>query len=706
MALIGTIRKNSWILVVMLGLGLGGFIIMDVSSAGGRGGQAQFSVGEVNGEAIDWIEFQKAQEALYTNSSIDAFSQRDYVWGYMVEQRIVTEQADAIGLTVGEDEMQELIFGANVSPIVLRNFTDPNTGQLNTQTLNDFRQASNNGTLAPQYQKVWDFQKKEVVKDKLQSKLLTLVKKSIYTPTWMAENIQNDVGSSVNFISYKVAFDQIPDTELDLTDEDYRNYIKAHSRQFDLKEETRDAAFVVFDVFPTPEDTLLLREKFSELVDEFRTTDEDSIFAINNYGSYSAGYSKKEVLPVEIADSVFSRSPGEIYGPYLDANTGAYNAIKILGYKIVPDSVHSRHILIGLDRQEQAPAVIARADSVLQMLNDGLASFDSLARVYSSDQGSAIQGGDLGYIVEFQFVEPMNNLLFYGDAQPGEYSSVPSQFGIHIVEILDRKYLSDEEGVKVASVSELIIPSDATQDEMYDDVLEFAGFHRTIDALTEAAEANDDITLESVKNIDQNSYTFSSLGAGQNSRSIIRWMFGGNAEVKQVAPEVFIFEDPVNYFNAKYVVVGLTGVNKAGLPETENVIDFIESDVWNEKKGEILASRMTDMDITTLQSQFTVEVDSINNVNLSSQIMSGIGDEPKVLGTAMKLQVGETSGPIIGVNGVYIIEVTKHTAASAAQNIGRLRLQGSFQVASAAEFELLDALENKAEIEDFRFKFY
>jgi len=705
MALIGTIRKNSWILVVMLGLGLGGFIIMDVSSAGGRGGQEQFSLGEVNGQAIDWIEFQMAQEALYTNSTIDAFSQRDYVWGYMVEEKLIGGEAEEIGLTVGDDEMQELLFGANVSPVVRRNFTDPNTGQLDVQTLNEFRQASTSGTLAPQYQKVWDFQENEVVKDRLQNKLLALVKKSIYTPTWMAESIQNDVGASVDFTSYKVTFDQISDSDINITDEDYRNFIKDHSKEFNLKEETRDAAFVVFDVYPTPEDTLLLLEKFSELVEEFKTTDEDSIFAINNYGSYNVAYAKKDVLPVLIADSVFSREPGEVYGPYLDDANGTFNAIKILGYKTVPDSVNSRHILIGIESQDQAPAVIAQADTVLRMLNAGV-PFDSLARQFSSDQGSASKGGDLGYVAEFQFVAPMNNLLFYGDAEPGEFTRVPSQFGIHIVEILDRKYSSDEEGVRIASISDIIIPSDATQDEMYDDVLEFAGLNRTIDALTESVDANDDLTLESAKYISQNGYTVSNLGAGANSRSIIRWLFDGSAEINQIAPEVFIYEDPVNYFNAKYVVVGMTAINSAGLPKPENVMDLIEDRVRDIKKGEALATRMADMDISSLQSQFTVDIDSVENVNLNSTVMSGIGDEPKVLGNAMKMDIGETSGPIVGANAVYVIQVTKHTPASAAQNIGRLRLQGSFQMVNAADLELLVALENNAKIEDFRFKFY
>ncbi len=77
-----------------------------------------------------------------------------------------------------------------------------------------------------------------------------------------------------------------------------------------------------------------------------------------------------------------------------------------------------------------------------------------------------------------------------------------------------------------------------------------------------------------------------------------------------------------------------------------------------------------------------------------------------MIGTAVNMQVGQVSEPIIGLNGVYVIELLKYTPASAAQNIPRLRDQGSFQIASAANRELLPALREKAEIKDNRFTYY
>ena len=707
MALIGTIRKNSWLLVVMIALGLGGFLIMDITNVGGVGGQTQFNVGEVDGEPIDWIDFQKAQDAMYTNSQIDVFEQRSYVWDYMIEDKIVTNESEALGISVGEDEMQELVYGTNLSPVVRRNFSDPNTGQLNFQSLNEFRQAADAGTLAPQFQRIWDWQFEEVKKTRLQTKILALVKKGIYTPTWMAEDIQNDVGSSIDFKYALVPFDQLDDTEVEVSEEDYEAYINENAPLFERETETRDAIFVTFDVLPTSQDTMLMLEKFTELSDQFLATDEDSIFALNNYGSYNSIYLTQDQLPAEFGDSIWALEAGTIYGPFVDPTSGTYNSVKSLGKKMIPDSVRSRHILIGATTQEQAPIAVMTADTVLQKLRDGSATFEELSDQYSTDQVSKAKGGDLGYAWPGQFVQPMNDHLFYGDAEPGEYKRVATQFGLHIVEVLDRKYVTDKEGIRVATIAEPIIPSDETQDDLYDDVLEFAGQNRTVEALNEALAADPDLSKINARALSANDFNIQDLGQGQSSRSIIRWMFDGDTKKGQVAPEVFIYEDAINYFNSKYVVVGLEEINKAGLPKVEQVVDDINAPVTNKKKADKLAAQMSGKTISQVASEFSqASVDTVVNVNFGSQIMRNIGDEPKVLGTAVVMEVGDVSQPIIGESGVFVIELIKKTPAGAAQNYAGLRQQGSMRIANAADRELLSALRKKAEISDLRSNFY
>ena len=704
MALIGKIRKNSWILVVMVGLGLGGFIIMDVSSAGGPGGNNTFNIGEVNGNPIDWVEFQRAEEALYQNSNIGVYDRRDYLWDYFIDQELVNEEAEEIGLIVGEDEMEELQYGVNISPVVQRNFTSPQTGQMDVQSLNEFRQGYQAGTLAPRYLRVWEFQAEEIEKERKQSKLVTIVKKGIYTPTWLAEKIQEEEGVTVDFRYVMLPYDLVEDAEIEVTDADYEAFLKANSEKYQVEEDTRDVSYVVFDVLPTPEDTVLLLEKMADLIRDFKATEEDSIFAINNLGGYDGAYLTLDQLPPVAADTVFSLDSGDVYGPYVDQ--GSYWAVKSLGQRAIPDSVRSRHILLSIQTQEQVAGALALADSLVGVLQEDISKFPELARQYSGDQGSAANDGDLGFVALNAFVKPMNDHLFFSDAQPGEVTRVVSQFGLHIVEVLERKFDSNTIGVRTASVREPIIPSEATQDMMYDDVLEFAGLNRTLETLTETVNNDPDLTLESFKNLKMNDYRIGDLGSGSSSRDIVQWLFDNDTKKGQVAPEVFIYEDPVNYFNAKYVVAALEDVHDAGLAEPSQVMDLIEGEVKNEKKADILLGRVSGSTLDAIAAEFDVAIDSVENVSFGTDFMRNIGDEKAVLGTSMAMDMNEVSKPIIGKNGVFVIQLTNTDSGGLAQNILRLRRQGSFQIANAADFELLTAMREEAKIKDMRNQFY
>jgi peptidyl-prolyl cis-trans isomerase D len=187
MALISEIRKKSWLLIVLLAMALGGFVVMDMVRAGSKSKGRDFVLGSVNGEKLDWQEFQKAERILYPNSTGDVFGQRNYIWNFMVEDKLVREQADDMGYNVGDEELEDLQYGQHLSPVVQRNFRDPNTGQINRQNLEQIKANLGTGKLQPQLEEFWAFQKNEIIKDRLESKLSGLLKKCMYTPTWIAQ---------------------------------------------------------------------------------------------------------------------------------------------------------------------------------------------------------------------------------------------------------------------------------------------------------------------------------------------------------------------------------------------------------------------------------------------------------------------------------------------------------------------------------------
>ena len=702
MALISKIRKHSWLVIIMLALGMGGFVVMDMVSAANKSSGNQFTVGSVNGTKLDWNDFQHAERILYPNSTGDVYGQRNYIWNYMVDEQLLKEEAAALGINVGDEELEELQFGQKVSPIVQRNLRDPNTGQLDRSTLDQIKANLGTGKLQPQMEEFWKFQKGEIIKDRLQSKISNLIKKSIYTPTWMAQQLQAEQGSSIDFKYVLVPLDKIADSEVKLTDDDYKAWMKDNAGMLKRKEEFRSVDFVVFNVTPTKEDSAIVREKITERITAFRTAENDSQFVENNYGKMDVVYFTKEDLAETIADTVFDLPVGTVYGPYIDGVE--YRGLKVLDKKVLPDSVQARHILLRAETAQEVEAATKKLDSIKTIIESGAGRFDSLAMKISQD-GSGQKGGDLGWSALGRMVKPFNDLIFY-KAEQGKLNIVTTQFGVHLVEVTGKKFIKNTQGVKLAYLVEPIVPSEETQATIYDDALEFSGQNRTIDALKAAVEKNPKLSLESAPGLTANAYQFSTLGSGGTSRDIIRWAFGPDSKPGMVAPEVYVYDEPTLFYNARYVIPALKSIVKPGVSTLAEVKETFAPQVTTKKKGELLAAKITAKDLDAVAQQFDVKVDTFNNVNFNMSYLQGLGNEATLIGRVTSLNEGEVAGPIIGVTGVYMVQVLHRTEASISTDIASFRQQLSATSRGSIDSRLMEAIKSSAEIKDNRFKFF
>jgi len=204
MALIGQIRKNSWLLILTIGLALAAFIIMDMSS-GDKSifGSSQNIAGTIEGEKVDWGEFNRAENILFANAGGDVFGRRASLWNYFVEDKLVRKEAEKMGLGVGREELLDLQFSPDnrkLSPLILQRYTNPSTGQIDRQQLTEIKTAIETRNITnPEFKSRWGYQEKEIIKTSLQSKLETLVSKAVYTPNWMAEMMYNNDEQKVDF---------------------------------------------------------------------------------------------------------------------------------------------------------------------------------------------------------------------------------------------------------------------------------------------------------------------------------------------------------------------------------------------------------------------------------------------------------------------------------------------------------------------------
>ena len=701
MGLIGQIRKNSWFLIVMMALASLGVIIMYMSDdRTSLFGGSQFVMGKVNGQKIDWREFSRVEDVLYSNSSVDPFDRRDYLWSYFTENIILKEEAEALGLGVSKTELLDLEFGVNPSPIVVQRFSNPATRQLDREQLNQFKAAIESNQLNdPQARAFWAQQEKEIIKDRLQSKLGGLVGKAIYTPGWMAEMGYKEMNERFDMLAVQVPFDELDNAEVTLEDADYKAYLKENAAVYKREKESRAVQYVVVPVAPTSQDSAKYQKAIADLVAGFAAAEDDSLFVERYYGSIDAAYYKKDEISEVIADTVFAMAPGSVYGPYLDF--GAYRAVKLLDRKAIPDSVRSRHILIQAQSPAELPQAQARIDSLKGLIEAGTNTFEQLAAAFGSD-ATRDKGGDLDFAGPGMMVKPFNDLIFF-EAEPGKLYSVVTQFGVHLVEVTAKKFVNNNVGVKLAYLSEEILPTEDTQAAAKDKAIALMSANRQLDKLLEAAKKGNFETGTSPL-FEVNDYRVGDLGPGAASREIVRWAFG--AKKGEVSPEVFTFQDPQKLTVDKFVVAGLKTVQSAGLPDVESIREEIKPLVMNKKKGEILAERMKGQSLEALAGKFKVDIDTLNSISFASNFLGDLGSEPKVVATAASLALNKVSSPVVGNSGVFVVQVVNKPEVALASDLNPTKRTLSNAIRNQITTQLVPALLKSAKVQDKRASFY
>jgi peptidyl-prolyl cis-trans isomerase D len=411
----------------------------------------------------------------------------------------------------------------------------------------------------------------------------------------------------------------------------------------------------------------------------------------------------------DIVNSLFDANtqPGTVMGPYIDANS--YRAIKLIDRKVIADSVRSRHILRRVDANTAAtnPLAMIQAnatiDSLKLVLESGAAVFDSLAAKFSEDFSNANNGGDLGYAAINAMVQPYNEVLFY-TGEIGKLYKVTTQFGVHLIEVLDRKFETNEERLKIAYVNQPIIPSEATQNAIRKKAREFVAENRSLEALRKAAAENDDLEVETAFGLKENDFIVGALGSGSDSRQIIKWAY--KSSVGEVSPDVYSYQDQVNYFDNKYVVAALSSVVEPGMPSVADIKEEIELQVTNQKKAEKVKGQLSGSNLSAIASQYNTEIDTARNVSFTSSSLPGLGSEPKVLASAFFLELNQVSAPIIGNSGVYLLKVYNKPESAGITNIPQIRQIENSKTRSQVTGNLIQAMKKNANIEDYRSKFY
>jgi len=717
MAALENIRKRGPLVAVIIGFSLLAFILGDFINQGNSifSGD-RMRVAEVNGESINYqdyeqeitqtIENYKQNNGLQSITESDKEKIRELVWENMIQKLLLQDQYNTLGLAVSSDELFDLIQGKNVDQLVSREpaFANPQTGIFDPSRVVYFYKNMNQDETGKTKEYLLNLEK-QVTSNRMIRKYLTLIAKGLYVPKQVVETEFSRRNYLVDFDFVAKYYSDISDSSISVSNDDLKKYYNDHKKKYEQKN-TRDLAYVTFDVLPSRKDTSYTIDWINKIISEFKATEDVKQFISFNSDKVfdPKHYKKGEITNAEVDSFLFSNEVGSVYGPYFE--DGSYKLAKLIESASIPDSIEAKHILIAIDGKSILDIDKAKkvADSLKTVINGGI-DFATIAKEYSADKESLDNGGNLGWVVENQQVnripvEPFGELV---NKPINEIVTVSKEYGVHLY--VKTAESSKVKKIQVGFLERKIMPSTETYQKAYAQASKFAGENRSLSKFEESI-AKEMLIKRTAPGLTENGTFISGL---ESPRQLIRWAY--NAKKGDVS-EVFELGN-------RYVVGALIDIKKEGIAPLEQVKEFVKAEVIKEKKAEMLIKQMNPLSSGNLQSMaqsLKAEVQEAKNISFSSFQIQGMGFEPVVLATAVTSAKDKNSKPIKGENGVYVINIKIITPSMNTEKLDltveKTRLLNELQgrVYPNPNYgdmgQVLNALKESAEIKDERSKFY
>ena len=355
MATLQKLRNQAGLLLaIVIGLAMVGFVLGDLLRSGSTLLRSnQMEIAEIDGHTVDYQEYQSRLEELVEiykmnngqSSLDDATYQQAYnqTWENMVQELVMEDTYDKLGISVSSDEMFDMVQGNNISPIISQLFADPNTGQLNRQQVIQFLKYIEANPAAPQAN-YWFFLEKQIYNTRMLEKYNNAVARGVYANSLQAETSLMEKSKTVTFNYVGKKYRDVNDSLVSVTESDLKAYYNNHQSDFE-QEESRNIQFVVFDIKPSSEDDKNTADYIANIKSDFANADDNVQFVnMNSDSRFDETYMKKEDLPLEIREWAFEAEEGGVYGPYKEGN--AYKLAKVNQFKMLPDSIKTNHILL------------------------------------------------------------------------------------------------------------------------------------------------------------------------------------------------------------------------------------------------------------------------------------------------------------------------------------------------------------------------
>lgn len=716
MATLQKIRSKGPLLMIVVGLALFAFIAEEFfRSVQSATAESKQRVGEIYGKSLSYHDFQSmvdeySEVVKFTRgvNSLDGAEMtqiRDQVWNTYVENKLIEHEAEKLGLTVTDKELQEIINSGRSQYLMQTPFRNEQTGAFDVNMLkkflSDYDNMKKNPSQMPaeyvQYYesmfKFWQFVEKSIKQEALASKYQSLLAHAVISnPVAAKVNFEGRVNESELLLA-TVPYLSIADSTIKVSDSDLSAKYKEMKEMFKQVGESRDFKYISVKVRASEKDKAELQKDLAEVKKQLEAGENVAKVvrksgSIVNYSEIPVG---KAALPGDIALQLDTMTLNKVYGPYYNLGDQTYNVVKLINRVSAPDSIQYRQIQIaGADEATNAKT----ADSIMTALNNGIA-FDSIAKKYgqtgdkvwitSANYEGATMGPD-----DLKYIKAITN------GTVNQLQNVKIAQANVILQVTDRKAMTNK--FDVAIVKCPVTFSNETYSKAYNDFSQFLAANPTLEKM-EANAAQAGYQLLSQDDFFSAQHTIAGIS---NTNEAIRWLFDEDTDVNAVSK---MYECGNN---DNMLVVALTGINPEGYRSMESVKEILNREVINDKKAKQIAEKMASWKSINDAKQIAgTIVDTVKHVTFNSPVfVSATGNnEPAINGAADKMQKGQFKAGVKGMTGMFAFQVLNKNKGQEKLDVkSEENMLNNTNMRGLGRF-IMDLYSN-AEIMDHRYMFY
>ena len=715
MAALGKIRSKGGILVGAIGLALFAFLAGDAArSCDGIKGEARQQIGEILGKKISVQDYQKLideyQSAIKFTMQRDNLTDQelkqveDQVWQQLVSNRVIEADAEKVGLTVTEKEIQNVLNEGTNPMLVQTPFVNQQTGRFDVNALKQFLDSYNKAKAAksPQVEQMqaiydyWLFVEKNLRAQLLGQKYQALLASCVLSNKAEAKMAFKDNNEESQIQLASLAYSTVKDADVKVTDDDLKAKYAELKPAFRQNVETRDIKFVDFQIKASAADRSQVVKEMNDFQKQLASA-KDPAAVVSKSGSeipyLGLPVSNKAYQQYpDIASKIDSLSVGTT-GVVENAQDNTLNIIRVLSKAQLADSIQFRQINIAAATPDEARA---KADSIQKALAGG-ADFDALAKRYGQTGEKVWFTGQ-----QYEMAPSMNqdNRTFINALLNGEVNATQNLAltqGNIILQVLDKKAFTTK--TTAAVIKKVVDFSKATRSNAYNKFSEFVAKSSTVADL----EKNAPKSGYQVQSLNDISTAEHYVGGIPGTRDALKWLF--EAKQGEVSP---LYECGNN---DHLLVIALTAVHPQGYRSWDDtqVKEILKREVIKDKKAEKLMAKLKGVNSIAAAQAKGAKVSSVNQITFAAPaFVQATGSvEPALSGAVAGTAAGKFSkAPVKGNAGVYVFQVVKKSMRAGSKYDETLVMQQAAQANMQLVGNFMQDLILKAKVVDNRYLFF